>query len=155
MVGLLKREAKAVEPFEFEFGWVDSMFDDWPRLVPFPRRLTAEWMPQGTIRVEEFLENETLVIRAEMPGLDPAKDVELTITDGMLHIKAQRRKEEKAEEKGFVRRELRYGAFTRTLPLPEGVAEADVTAGYKDGILEIRVPVPKPEPARKIPVTAS
>lgn len=47
-------------------------------------------------------------------------------------------------------RRLRFGSFTRTLPLPEGVSEDDVTAGYEDGILEIRIPAHVPEPARKI-----
>jgi HSP20 family protein len=85
----------------------------------------------------------------------PDKDVELTVTNGMLHIAAERREEEKTEDKGYVHCELRYGSFTRSLPLPEGVTRADVSASYKDGILEICVPVPQPELARKIPVTKS
>ena len=60
--------------------------------------------------------------------IDPAKDVDVSVHNGMLHIKAERREEEKTDEKGYVRRELRYGSFTRTLPLPEGVSTDDVTA---------------------------
>jgi len=151
MAGLLKHETKPVEPFD----WFDRMFEEWPGLFPF-RRMSAGFPPNG-IRIDEFRENGSLVIRAELPGMDPAKDVDVTVSDGMLHIKAERRAEEKTEEKGYVRRELRYGSFTRTLPLPEGVSTADVTAGYKDGILEIRLPIPeaKTEPVLKIPVTAS
>jgi HSP20 family protein len=95
------------------------------------------------------------VVRAELPGIDPDEDVELTVTDGMLHIEAERREEEETEDKGYVRRELRYGSFSRSLPLPEGATEADITATYKDGILEIRVPAPQPPPAKKIPVSKS
>jgi HSP20 family protein len=62
----------------------------------------------------------------------------------MLRIEAQRRTEEKTEEKGYTRQELRYGSFTRTLALPDSVSESDIQASYKDGILEIRVPVPPP-----------
>jgi HSP20 family protein len=153
MAGLLKRETKAVEPF----GWFDRMFDEWPAMFPFHWASTSPWFAEYGIRVEEYRANGALVIRAELPGIDPAKDVDVTVSDGALHIKAERHEEEKTEKKGYRRRELRYGSFTRTLPLPEGVSTSDVTAGYKDGILEIRLPVPeaKTEPVLKIPVTTS
>jgi len=73
----------------------------------------------------------------------------------MLRIEAERREEEETEEKGYVRHELSYGSFTRTLPLPEGVTESDITASYKDGILEIRIPGAEPEPATKISISQS
>ena len=69
----------------------------------------------------------------------------------MLYIEAERREEEKREEKGYLRRELRYGS----LPLPEGVTEADITATCKDGILGIRIPAPKREEATKIAISKS
>jgi HSP20 family protein len=59
------------------------------------------------------------------------------------------------DEKGYLRRELRHGSFTRTLPLPTKVTEADIKANYKDGILEIRVPAPRAVPAVKIPIGKS
>ena len=152
MAGLLKHETKAAEPF----GWFDRMFDEWPAMFPF-RWSTAPWFADSAIRVDEYRENGHLVIRAELPGIDPFKDVDVTVSDGALHIKAERHGEATTEQKGYTRRELRYGSFTRTLPLPEGVSVSDVTAGYKDGILEIRLPLPekKADPVLKIPVTAS
>ena len=133
----------------------DRFFGRWPEL--FHRPLVA-WPDDmaDLLRVDEYRENGTLVIRAEMAGIDPDKDVEITVTDGMLHIQAERREEEETEDKHYHRRELRYGSFTRDVPLPEGASEADVKAAYKDGILEIRVPLPAPEPAKpatKIPVS--
>jgi len=125
------------------------MFEEWARMMPFSRWREAEEL----IRVEEFREDGTLVIRADLPGIDPDKDVELTVSHGILHIEAERREEEKREEKGYVRRELRYGSLSRSLPLPEGVTEADITATYKDGVLEIRIPAPKHEPAKKIAIS--
>ncbi|HEY1319766.1 MAG TPA: Hsp20/alpha crystallin family protein, partial [Streptosporangiaceae bacterium] len=95
------------------------------------------------------------IVRADLPGINPDKDVELTISHGMLHIEAERREEEKREEKGFLRREVRYGSFSRSLPLPEGVTEADIAASYKDGILEIRIPEPAREQAKKIAISKS
>jgi HSP20 family protein len=101
-----------------------------------------------------------LVVEAELPGIDPAKDVEVTVSDGMLHIAAERREEERSDDEGVVRHELRYASFARTMPLPDGVTEADVKASYKDGVLEIRVPAPEAaaEPATavtKVPVTTA
>jgi len=125
------------------------MFEEWARMMPFSRWREAEEL----IRVEEFREDGTLVIRADLPGIDPDKDVELTVSHGILHIEAERREEEKREEKGYVRRELRYGSLSRSLPLPQGVTEADITATYKDGVLEIRIPAPKHEPAKKIAIS--
>jgi len=151
MAGLMKREPRGEA--EDAFGRFDRMFDEWARLMPFRAMQFPRWWEAGElIRVEEFRDDGTLVIRADLPGIDPDKDVELTVSDRMLHIEAERREEEKREEKGYVRRELRYGSLTRSLPLPEGVTEADITATYKDGVLEIRIPEPKHEPAKKIAI---
>lgn len=157
MARLLKRRQEALDPVEVPtVDLFDRMFDDWMSMWPFRRpALLARWTPDNLIKVDEFHENGTLVVRAELPGIDPDEDVELTVTDGMLHIEAERREEEETEDKGYVRRELRYGSFSRSLPLPEGATEADITATYKDGILEIRVPAPQPPPAKKIPVSKS
>ena len=96
--------------------------------------------------MDEFRDGDTEVIRAELPGVDPAQDVEVTVADGVLRIKAERRVDE-----------MRYGSLTRTLPLPDGVQEGDIAATYRDGVLEIRVPVAAPaersEPTR-IEITA-
>lgn len=108
--------------------------DLWRRL--FEPELTGGWM-----RVEEFVDGDALVVRAELPGLDPDKDVELTISDGVLHIRAER--EERSEHKGKegYRTEFRYGSLQRRVPLPAGTKDEDVKASYHDGILEVRVPV--------------
>jgi HSP20 family protein len=124
--------------------------------MPFRRPLFGrDWTADEMIRVDEFHEDGTLVVRAELPGIDPEKDVEVTVLNGMLHIEAERREEEKTEAEGYLRHELRCGSFTRTLPLPDGVAETDIKADYKNGILEIRVPAPEPAPATKIPIAKS
>ena len=154
MPGLVRREPRG-DAGEV-FSRLDRMFDEWARMMPFRAMSFPRWWEAGDlIRVEEFREDETLVIRADLPGIDPDKDVELTISDRTLHIEAERREEEKREEKGYVRRELRYGSLSRSLPLPEGATEADITATYKDGVLEIRIPEPKHEPAKKIAISKS
>ena len=152
MAGLTRREphGEAADVF----SRFDRMFDEWARMMPFRPMLFPRWREaEELIRVEEFREDGTLVIRADLPGIDPDKDVELTVSGGILHIEAERRVEEKREEKGYVRLELRYGSLSRSLPLPDGVTEADITATYKAGVLEIRIPEPKREPAKKIAVS--
>jgi HSP20 family protein len=94
----------------------------------------------GMIRVEEYRENGDLVVRAELPGIDPEKDVELTVEDGVLRIDAHREERSEHKDDGAYRSEFRYGSFSRALRLPKGVKESDVTATYKDGLLEVRVP---------------
>ena len=72
----------------------------------------------------------------------------------MLHIRAERRQEAKTEEKGRHRSEFHYGAFSRVVSLPAGATQADVTATYQDGILEVRIPVDDgAAQATKVPVT--
>lgn len=147
----LIRRGQATEPASW-FEQMDRMFDEWFRFAPVRRAIGADWGRPGAevIRIDEYVDDDTQVIRAELPGIDPEKDVELTVTDGMLRISAERRTEEKSADKGYLRHELRYGSYARVLPLPEGVAEDDITASYKDGILEIRVPVPR-QPAGREP----
>jgi HSP20 family protein len=135
---------------------LDRLFDEWMRMQPMRRLLGAETPGEEIIRVDEYRDDDVQVIRAELPGIDPDKDVELTVAGGMLRINAERRTEEQTEEKGVIRREMRYGSFTRSLPLAEGATDADIDASYKNGVLEIRVPVAqpvaRPEP-KMIPVS--
>jgi HSP20 family protein len=148
-MALMKHETKP-EPLDL----FDRFFGD-RSLFRRPLLMWPELPLEDLIRVEEFTDHGTLVVKAELPGIDPEKDVEIEIYDGMLRITAERRQEEKTEEKDYSRRELRYGSFTRALPLPSGATESDVKATYKDGMLEIRVPLaapPEPE-STKVPVT--
>ncbi|MCW0212136.1 MAG: Hsp20/alpha crystallin family protein [Pseudonocardia sp.] len=151
-----RRERPDVSPL----GRMDKLFDEWFRSLPMRRPFGLAWdMPgEDLIRVDEYRDGDTQVIKAELPGIDPAKDVQITAADGMLRIKAERRIEQDREDKGYTRHEIRYGSMTRSLPLPEDVAEGDISATYRDGILEIKVPVPPakaaPEPVT-IPVSTS
>jgi HSP20 family protein len=119
----------------------------------FDRTVAGEAHP---MRLEEYVEDDTCVIRAELPGIDPEKDVDISLADGILRLRAQR--EERSEEKrpdGY-RSEFRYGRLARNIRLPEGVDESAVTARYEDGVLEVRVPAPKaapPEEPKKIEIT--
>ena len=127
--------------------WMNRRFLDMPDLF-------GDLFEEARMKVEEFETDGHLVIRAEMPGIDPDEDVEITVTDHQLHLRAERRSEMKEEDVTGWRSEFRYGSFERTMPLPHGATEEDVTATYVDGILEIRVPIDADaDTTKRIPVT--
>lgn len=110
------------------------------------------WLPLGgpTIRIEEFVEGRDYVVRAELPGVDPTKDIEVTVEDRMLRIQVERAEEHR--ERGHS--EFHYGSFYRSVPLPSGAKGEDVKARYDKGILEVRIQVAEPETkAREIRIT--
>jgi HSP20 family protein len=134
-------------PATLDFSdWMNRLFDD--RLLP-----DRFFTDKDALRVEEFVDDGALVVRAEMAGIDPDKDVEISIHDGLLHIRAERRASSEHKDKTGFRSEFQYGMFERTLPLPAGITGDDVKATYKDGILEVRMPQPKEGQPATVPVT--
>jgi HSP20 family protein len=109
----------------------------------------------GWLKLEEYWDDGTLVLRTEVPGVDPSKDLEVTVAEGVLRVHAHREEKAERKNKDHYRSEFRYGELTRTVRLPEGVSGDDVKATYGDGVLEIRIPVPteKEPEAKKVPVT--
>lgn len=156
-MSLIKRERHAGWPLETMWSQdlVDTAFGDM-----FRNFFSGEGMldrMQGThaMRLEEYLEDGTCVIRAELPGIDPEKDVELSVADGILHLRAEREERTEDKQPNGYRTEFHYGRLSRSIRLPDGATEADVTATYKDGILEVRVPAPTPTAVQtptKIPI---
>jgi HSP20 family molecular chaperone IbpA len=112
------------------------------------------WRPTSAprIRVEDYVDGNVYVLRAEVPGIDPAKDVEIEVADGVLTISGERREEKKTKS----RQEFQYGSFSRSVTLPQGADEDQVSATYTDGVLEVRVPMSKPvQKSRKIEVSSA
>ena len=101
------------------------------------------------IRVEEYAENGSYVVRAELPGVDPATDVSVMVADGELTIGVDRREPLTTNHLT----EFRYGSARRTLMLPRGARDETAAATYDDGILEVRVDLVRPVPiGRAVPV---
>lgn len=150
------------EPFRFpwpELPWApwSELFSRliWPEeLVGGLRSLRERGVWEHPVRVEEYTEGGDRVIRAELPGLDPDKDVEISVAEGVVQLRAERREEKKEETRAGYRSEFRYGAFHRTVALPAGASEQNINASYTDGILEVRVPLggQQQPPAKKIPI---
>ena len=125
--------------------WVESA---WPSL--FAARSVF-----GThlIRVEDKMEGDRYVIRAELPGIDPEKNVKITVDNHTLIIDAERSEETTDKTHS----EFQYGSFHRAMSLPAGVKPDDVKATYTDGILTVTVGIAQEAPptARRIPIERS
>lgn len=122
----------------------------WPEVSPwlgaFPSWPTLHPVFGGQpIRLEDRINNGRYEIRAELPGIDPAKDVDVTTRDGVLTIRAQR--SEEAESKG--RSEFSYGSFVRSVTLPPGSNEQDISVNYLDGILTVSMGLAQAAPDEK------
>jgi HSP20 family protein len=83
---------------------------------------------------------DDLVIRVEIPAVDVDRDVDITVEQGTLRISGKRQEERTEDREGLYLREMRYGSFQRTFPLPEGVEADVIKAEYRDGILVVTVP---------------
>jgi len=101
--------------------------------------------------IESFIHGDRLVVRAELPGIDP-KDVEITVERSLLTIRASREAEAEHAERNFVHREIRYGSFARAISIPKGVRKEDIVAAWRHGVLELTVPLPKDAGIRRVPV---
>jgi HSP20 family protein len=96
-------------------------------------------------------DGESLVVRAEVPGIDP-KDVEINATMNALSIKGERRRPEADEKASFHRRERGHGTFSRTINLPQEIDPAKVQASYKLGVLEVLLPKAEAAKPRKVEI---
>ena len=94
---------------------------------------------------------ETVVVRAEVPGIDPA-DLDINATVNALTIKGERKAEDAAEGASFHRRERGHGSFSRTISMPYDIDPSKVTAGYKLGVLEVTLPKAEEAKPRKIAI---
>jgi HSP20 family protein len=96
---------------------------------------------------------DAVVVRADLPGMN-ADDIEVTVEDGRLAISGERREERREENEGFVRSEISYGTFYRTIPLPDGADENNIAAVFRNGVLEVTVPVSQQDTGRRVRVQA-
>jgi HSP20 family protein len=122
---------------------IDALFED--VFGSHPVEATADWAP----RVETFVKDETLHVRADLPGVDP-KAVDISVEDDVLTISGER----KAEHETASYREVSYGRFERRIRVPDGTHADQITAKYTNGVLEIAVPLPKPV-SRKVTINVT
>lgn len=98
---------------------------------------SGTWLPEIEMREQ----GNELIVSADLPGL-AREDINLEVREGSLLIEGERRQEHEESAGGMYRSERRYGRFERTIPLPEGTEAEQIKAKFKDGVLEVRVPLP-------------
>ena len=110
----------------------------------------SAWFPAA----EGRLEDGTYVIQFALPGVDP-KEVGLSVMDNILTVKGERKANHDPTGKDYFVREVAYGAFQRSVMLPEGVDGAKAEAKYANGMLEVRIPAPRAATPKMIEVKAA
>jgi HSP20 family protein len=123
--------------------WARNLESRFPRL--FDEEEGQEFWP----KIESFVKEGNLVVRADMPGIDP-KDVEITVLGNVLTVKGERKQEKEIKKEDYLRRETSYGAFERRMTLPEGVTPDKIRATFKNGVVEVTMPAAKGMEAKKI-----
>jgi HSP20 family protein len=131
---------------------MDRLFGSFLRASPFApgrERSTgpALWSPQ----VDVMEQNNELVVCIDLPGVRK-EDVRVEVSDGMLSIEGQRSEETQSERQGYRRTERSYGAFSRAIPLPEGIDAGNAKANMKDGVLRIAFPMPPRQQGRQLEI---
>jgi HSP20 family protein len=105
------------------------------------------WMPAMDL-VEAA---DHYVLRADLPGMKQ-EDVSIEFEDNVLSISGERKAEHEDRKEGFYRVERAFGAFSRTLTLPKGIDPESISAGFDNGVLEVRIPKPEESKPRKISI---
>ncbi|MBW2020913.1 MAG: Hsp20/alpha crystallin family protein [Deltaproteobacteria bacterium] len=139
---ILRRTESLIRP---ERDFFDRFFEDFglPSLFPEER----EWVPAFDVSETD----KELIVRAELPGMDK-KDINITLSDGILTIKGDKKHEKKEENENYHCIERHYGAFSRTMRLPCEVKADKVDATYKDGVLRITLPKSETAKPKKIEI---
>lgn len=136
---LAVRQDAMLNPFEQFRREMDQMFNgflsDWPVRSSLLDRRLGQFMPQ--IDVDET--EKEVRVTAELPGMDE-KEVEVTLTQGVLTIKGEKREEHEENKRDFHHSELRYGMFQRAIQLPADIDADKAKASFKKGVLRITLP---------------
>ena len=130
---------------------IDRLFDSYVREpvshLEWPFGSERGWAPIVDIGETD----EEVIVRAELPGIDPA-DIDITVSGGQLVLAGEKRESTEKTGKGFYHTESRYGSFRRSLPLPEAVDPQQVEAEYADGVLTVHLKKSPASPPKRIEV---
>lgn len=107
------------------------------------------WTPS----VDLVKKEGALVLRADIPGIKP-DDVKIEVEDGVLSVSGEHREETEEKKEDYMRRERRYGSFSRSMVLPEGVKADDIEAKCEDGVLEVTIPIPQAKKKERVEIKA-
>ena len=102
--------------------------------------------------VDIYNEDEKLIVKAEVPGLDK-NDIDIRVENGVLTITGEKKREHEIEEENAYRLERCYGKFSRSFSLPLAIDAKKIEASYKDGILEVTLPKAEESKPKRITIS--
>ena len=117
-------------------------------------RVPSALLDRGLSKVPaaEIQETEDAIhLKLELPGIE-AKDLDVQVTENAVYVSGERKSETKTEEKGVTKSEFHYGKFKRVIPLSARIQNTNVTADYKDGILNLTLPKTEQEKNKVVKV---
>jgi len=133
------------DPFT-ELGELRTRFD----------RLFDEWLDgrerAWTPAIDVVREDGHLVVRADLPGIKP-EEVKIEVEDDILTVSGEHRESKVEKDKRYVRRERRYGSFSRSMTLPKGITAKDIKARTHNGVVEVTIPLPKEVKKEAVTIT--
>ena len=134
---------------------VDRAFQNFWRMMPYPFSDIDRLPRVDTVRVDVADSGKEVTVTAELPGMNDS-DIEVSISDGLLTIRGEKKSDHEAEKNGILVSERAYGAIERTVPLPDGIDPDAAKATFRNGVLTLVIPK-SPElqaNAKRIPVQA-
>ncbi len=132
------------EPFA-ELGELRTRFD---RLFEGLGDSEHAWTPA----VDVVRDNGNLVVRADVPGMKP-EEVKIEVKDDILTVSGEHEERKEEKDKDYLRRERRYGSFSRSMALPAGVDAKKIKAKTHDGVVEVTIPLPKEAKPETVTIT--
>lgn len=145
------RDRSVASPFMSLQREIDRLFEDFSRGFPtIAGNGATALMPSMDVTETD----KEIEITAELPGLEE-KDVQINVADNILTIRGEKKAEKEQKDKNYRLVERSYGAFERTLELPEGVNADAIKANISKGVLKVTVPKPAPTQAKKIEVKSA
>lgn len=116
---------------------------EWDSLFRVPRFVSEGFEFPFRPSMDVARKDGELIVTAELPGIDPDNDVEITVDDDYLTITGEKSEEKEVSEEDRYMHERRYGKFVRRIPVPEGVSADEITANYAKGVLTVKVTLPE------------
>jgi HSP20 family protein len=128
---------------------MDRLFED-----SFVGRRPREWAPalEGMLALDMYQTDDATVIKSSVPGVKP-EEIEISISGNTLTISGESKEEEEVKEENYIRRERRYGSFSRSVVLPEGLESDKAEASFDDGVLTLTIPKAPESKPKVIKVT--
>lgn len=128
---------------------MDRLFED---SFVGPRWMGLD-LEAGALAMDVYETDNDLVVTASVPGVKP-EDVEITVTDDVLHIRGEVKSEEKVEKANYIRQERRFGRFERNLTLPMQVQADKAEAIFENGVLKLTLPKAEAVKPKQIKIKA-